>query len=211
MNYKFVLLDWDGCIAKTLDIWLNAYKKRNATYGVELSDLEIVKDFFGTEDRGPLKHGLDPIEYYAKLLTEVRTELGRVKLEDEVESTLRELKSRGHKMAIVSTSNKELVLEALGHNNIVDLIDTVIGYEDTGKHKPNPEPLIKAIAELDADKNSTIMMGDSDKDVFAAKNAQIPSILFYPQRNEKYYPPRTQKDLDADYLIRSFTTILDIV
>lgn len=55
-NYQYVLLDWDGNLAKTLDIWLVATKTPLENRGIHISDRAIAVQCFGR-----------PIEGYAEL------------------------------------------------------------------------------------------------------------------------------------------------
>ncbi|MGH2977553.1 MAG: HAD family hydrolase, partial [Gaiellaceae bacterium] len=54
----------------------------------------------------------------------------------------------------------------LGH-----LLDTVVGGDETERHKPDPEPLLLGAERLGADPKETAYVGDSPFDVRAAKAA----------------------------------------
>ncbi|MDX2776616.1 hypothetical protein PV379_04600 [Streptomyces caniscabiei] len=62
-DYHYILLDWDGNLAKTLDIWLVATRKPLESRGIHISDKQIAIQCFGR-----------PIEGYAELgITDVDT------------------------------------------------------------------------------------------------------------------------------------------
>jgi beta-phosphoglucomutase-like phosphatase (HAD superfamily) len=46
-TYKYVLFDWDGNLAKTLDLWLDASRTVLSKHGLNLSDEEIATSFGG--------------------------------------------------------------------------------------------------------------------------------------------------------------------
>jgi beta-phosphoglucomutase-like phosphatase (HAD superfamily) len=66
-NYNYILLDWDGCLAKTLDIWLQAYKDTFAEYGVYPDEKYITHEVFVNWD-GMTKLVPDKEEYIKKLV-----------------------------------------------------------------------------------------------------------------------------------------------
>lgn len=45
MGYKYILLDWDGNLARTLDIWLRACREVLARRGIQKTDIEIAESF----------------------------------------------------------------------------------------------------------------------------------------------------------------------
>jgi phosphoglycolate phosphatase len=61
----------------------------------------------------------------------------------------------------------------------VDLFETTVCGCDTGKRKPNPEPIFKALENLGAEPDPDCWyIGDSTTDVIAAKRAGITSVFF---------------------------------
>jgi pyrophosphatase PpaX len=49
--------------------------------------------------------------------------------------------------------------------------DVVIAYEDTERHKPDPDPVLAGIARLDAEPSEAAYVGDSPFDIRSAKAA----------------------------------------
>ncbi|MGI9224863.1 MAG: HAD family hydrolase [Woeseiaceae bacterium] len=73
----------------------------------------------------------------------------------------------------------ELELALVDDGAWVDLFDTTVCGCDTGKRKPNPDPIFKALDNL-AEKPglNCWYVGDSTTDVIAAKRAGITSVFF---------------------------------
>ncbi|MCD8297691.1 MAG: HAD family hydrolase [Prevotella sp.] len=94
---------------------------------------------------------------------------------DGIMKMLDSLKSRGRKMAIVSNKRHEAT-ERLCKHFFSDYISVAIGESDKIKRKPAPDTVIEAMSRLDADKDSTVYIGDSDVDILTANNAGIPCI-----------------------------------
>ena len=67
-----------------------------------------------------------------------------------------------------------LILSAL---DISGYFGSVIGGDSTPVKKPNPQPLLTCLAELDTRPEDAVMIGDSGADVGAARAANVPVIL----------------------------------
>jgi phosphoglycolate phosphatase-like HAD superfamily hydrolase len=68
-----------------------------------------------------------------------------------------------------------------------------------------------AINEFKATKSDTIMIGDSDKDIGAANNVGIDSVLFFPPEHTHYYDLEEFKNFKPTYIVDDFKKVLDIV
>ena len=86
-------------------------------------------------------------------------------------------KNKNRKIAIVTSCNKksaEYIIEYTGLKNYISLLITA---NDCSKHKPDPEPYLKAIDKLKLDKSKTIIFEDSYSGYTSAKNAQVHKII----------------------------------
>src|SRR3989304_6827108 len=102
-NYQYVLFDWDGCLAKTLEIWLDAYKKTFAEYNVFPEDKEIIKHFGDWE--APKYFGLNVKETFQKIDKKASEALRNVELYADAEALLHKLKPT-KKLALLSSGEK---------------------------------------------------------------------------------------------------------
>ena len=88
---------------------------------------------------------------------------------------LRELKSRGKNLAIVS--NKfYAATQDLAKHFFPDTIEVAIGERETIRKKPAPDTVIEALRQLGAPKEGAVYIGDSDVDIMTAKNCGLPCI-----------------------------------
>lgn len=87
--------------------------------------------------------------------------------------TLRALRARGAKIAIISTKTRSRIEEKFVTDHCTDVIDRIIGCEDVTEMKPSPEGIEKAIALFGAKKEAVLYTGDSLVDAGAAKNAGV--------------------------------------
>lgn len=209
--YSYILFDWDGCLAKTLDIWLLAYKETFNEYGITLEDRTITNDVFGNWNN-PKKFGiLDIDEFTEKLLVRLNSKYPTVGLYDNVFSTIKELKNKGKKLALITTTKRAVIEPALKYNKLETLFDVILTAEDVEKHKPDPEVVNKALEKLEATRENSIIIGDSKSDLGAGNNADIDSILFYPKHNELFYDLDTLKTHNPTYIVNDFSDILDYI
>jgi pyrophosphatase PpaX len=94
-----------------------------------------------------------------------------------VEESLARLGSAGIKVAVV-TSKRRLSVEMALKNvpGLRSVVDRFVTLEDTTEHKPNPEPLLRALELLGVPKERAAYVGDSPFDVEAAKAAGLASV-----------------------------------
>jgi pyrophosphatase PpaX len=207
-GYDYFLFDWDGCLAKTLEVWLGAYKQSLAVYGVQPSDTEISNHFGDWEL--PRYFGIDE---YAKCNTAAveiaRQNLKKVELYEGARGLLSRLKDRGSKMALLSSSSKDVLLKGVRHNNLENYFEAILSGDDVSKHKPDPEVIDKGLAALAGVKSRAVMIGDSRKDLEAAKNAGIDSVLIYPGSHKIFYDLEDLKQHDPTYTFNSLEEVAE--
>lgn len=210
-KYQYILLDWDGNLAKTLDIWLEACRVPLEKRGKELSDEEVASSFGAFADL--IKQwGFDDTQAIINEATAIaKHKLPDVELYPDALAVLESLHAAGKKLALITSSPHENIIHLLEKYNIEQFFQAVVAYDDTKNHKPHPEPLEKAIELLGGTKEQALMIGDSDKDLGAAKNANIDSALFYPPEHAKFYKLSTLQKLNPTYVVSDLRQILDIV
>jgi len=93
---------------------------------------------------------------------------------EEVLALLPRLREEGRKLGIVTAKRHRTV--ALAFNRFPQLdehVDVVIAYEDTARHKPDPDPVLAGVDRLGADPAQAAYVGDSPFDIRAAKSAGV--------------------------------------
>ncbi len=93
-----------------------------------------------------------------------------------VTSTLKALKAKGYRLAIVT--NKpfafvEPILDGLGLGGLFELI---LGGDSLPQKKPDPAPLLHVCETLDIDVRACVMVGDSRNDMLAANACTMQSV-----------------------------------
>jgi pyrophosphatase PpaX len=95
----------------------------------------------------------------------------------EVVEVLPRLRDDGRRLGIVTAKRRETVQLAFDRlPGLESSFEVVIGSEDTERHKPDPEPILEALARLDAAPEDAAYIGDSPFDVRAAKAAGVHAV-----------------------------------
>ncbi len=213
-RYKYVLLDWDGNLAKTLDIWLAALKVSLKKRGYTFSDEQVGANFTLFKIRME-ELGIEDVDAMVTEADEMATiAVPNVELYPDALITLEALQKNGLQVALVTTSHHEQIDPLLEKYHMRGLFDVVVCGDDVENHKPHPEPIEKAL-ELFGGNNTgnramAIMVGDSGSDIGSANNAGVDSVLFFPKEHSKFYDIQKLKDLSPTYIIEDFRELIDI-
>ena len=88
---------------------------------------------------------------------------------------LKELKNRGHKLAIVS--NKiDFAVKDLRDEFFDGIVEVAIGDSDDTENKPAPDMVFKALKELNSTVDESVYVGDTDVDLKTAENSGMDCI-----------------------------------
>ena len=179
-KYDSFLFDLDGTLIDTKDLILNCFKHSLSTVGVVKSDSDIT-DNIGLPLREQFELYLEDksVDVENLMAIHMNYQLGvwqqYLKLLPNVKVILNSLVNK--KCAIV-TSRKiktaKLYTEYLG---IADYFEVFITPESTLRHKPHPEPVLKAMEQISAIPKKTLFVGDSVFDILAGQSANIDTYL----------------------------------
>lgn len=95
----------------------------------------------------------------------------RSQLYEGVISGLDYMKSSGYTLGCVTNKAGEFTLPILRDLGIQDYFSVIICGDDTPRKKPDPLPLLTAAQRLSVDPQKSLMIGDSQSDVKAARAA----------------------------------------
>jgi len=210
-RYRYLLLDWDGNLAKTLDIWLASLKISLERHGHFLHDKEIGADFSAFQDR--MQHVAIPdLQKIIDEATEIATlRVPDVELYPHVREVLGSLCDIGVRLALVTTSLHAQIDPLLAKYGLAKCFSAVVCGDDVTQQKPAAEPLETALRLLGGDKKTAVMIGDSEKDIVAATNAGIDSVLFHPSSHEVFYDLKKLRQLHPTYIVQDLREILAFV
>jgi len=89
-----------------------------------------------------------------------------------VETTLRELKARGYRMAVITNKPAYFSRKILEHLGVSELLPVLYG-PDLAPAKPDPEMVFRCLRDLGCEAAETILVGDMLVDRDTANNAGI--------------------------------------
>ncbi|ASA23433.1 hypothetical protein B9T62_23070 [Paenibacillus donghaensis] len=102
----------------------------------------------------------------------VQKRIPEIQCYDGIIELITSLRQKGRKVAIVTSSPRKSYAEHVLVNFGIN-VDAIIGYHDSSKHKPHPDPLLKAAKLLNVNPVDILAIGDDPKDVIAAKAAEM--------------------------------------
>jgi len=90
--------------------------------------------------------------------------------------TLTILKNSGFSLAAVSNRMRESLLESLKATKIFDYFDIIVSADDVSNPKPHKDHLLAALKKLKVKPTHSYMVGDTEQDVLAGKNAHVKTV-----------------------------------
>jgi len=173
---KVILFDLDGTLIDSTEAILEGFRitfeKFNKIYpGDEnvkkLIGLPLEVMFFKLGVTGNLEEYVDTYKKHYRKISTKKTKLLPFTLE-----AIKKAKEFA-KLGIVTTKTARYSKELLEHFGIMDYFEVLIGREDVINPKPHPEPVLKAIHLMNANKKNSWMIGDTCLDMVSAKEADI--------------------------------------
>ncbi len=119
----------------------------------------------------------------------------------EVQETLKKLKEKKFKLAILSNGTPSLLKELVKSNNLENLFDDIFSIEEVGVYKPNSEVYDMPIKKYKIKKNEVAFLSSNSWDVSGGGNYGFQAI--WVNRNNNIfdnldYKPRSEiKDLSG--------------
>lgn len=205
-----VIFDFDGTLADTNQLIINSFKHTYDAFCMEC-DEEHILSTFGEPLRTTMNRDFSEhkIEEVLKCYKEYQIDKfsHEVCLYDTVLETLKFLKEKGIKTAIVTSRMKQSTIDALDNFNISSYFDVVVSADDTVNHKPHKEPLLKAIDKLNSNPSETYYVGDSKFDMECAINANAIPVLAGWQKNSE----ELAKKYNIEYVLAKMWDLTKII
>jgi pyrophosphatase PpaX len=176
MRFTTVLFDLDGTLLDSGGMILSSF--RHATRTVlqrEIPDDRLLAHVGGSGLRDQMV-ALDPDR--AEELVEVYREHNEG-LHDDVTACagvvplVAQLKAEGRRLGVVTAKRHATVALAAHALPFLADLDVVVGWDDTDRHKPHPDPILHALGQLDARPEDAAYVGDSPFDIGAAQAAGV--------------------------------------
>lgn len=208
-NINCVLFDLDGTLIDTSQLIIDSYQhtfKKHLNLDVPASEIA-------------LSMGRPLVEILGSYCPEQQDEMVRTyreynearhdfmtKLIPGVQETLEVLSEEGITLGVVTGKRRQLAMRGMQLFGIDAYMQVIITPEDTKLHKPNPEPILKALELLKQRPEETIMVGDSPVDLQTAHSAGTLSaaVLW------SVAPRKHLLATNPDFLLHQVTELIDI-
>ena len=212
MTIKNIIFDWDGTLAKTLDLWLAGFQKSFDQRNMWFPPREIVTQFFQDHhlvpDRFP---DLDFGNVAAEARAHVLQATAGVDLYDGAHDALHALRGAGVTVSLVSSSPRTLLSTGLGAHGLDDFFASTIAGDDGYGHKPEPLPFATTLDRVGMDASETLIIGDSHVDILAGQAVGCQTCWFAPEGNGVFHDFGRIRGIGADYEVRGIGELVGMV
>lgn len=179
-RYAAVLLDVDGTLVDSNDAHAHAWTETFAEHGLDVS-WSRVRRLIGMGGDRLIEEitGLPPGSRENAALGERRSELFRERWIHTARplvgtrALVLRLRAEGYAYAIASAARSEELVPLLELADVADLCEVATTSSDVERSKPAPDIVEAALARLPAERQRTIMLGDTPYDLQAARGAGI--------------------------------------
>lgn len=117
------------------------------------------------------------------------------------------LKQQGYRLGCVTNKAAEFTLPILQDLGVQDFFEVTICGDDTPRKKPDPLPLLTAAERMQVDPDRSMMLGDSQSDVKAARAAGFQIICM----SYGYNHGEDIRSFAPDAVIDSFTELANYI
>lgn len=175
---KAVLFDVDGVLLDTWDFIFQALKHTLSFHGYPKS-MGQIRSVMGK----PL------LDFYKSLVPEGPTEIlaqthrsfqeerfHLSKAFPKAKKVLKTLKSKGILLSAISNRTKSSLDRSLKNAQIYKYFDVILYVEDVKNPKPHPDHIHSALKILKVKPNQAYIVGDTDIDILAGKNAGVKTV-----------------------------------
>ncbi|MDN5111652.1 HAD family hydrolase [Aliarcobacter butzleri] len=180
---KIILFDLDGTLIDSTDAIVSTFRFAFKEQGFDFrgSDKNI-KDLIGYpldimfERLGVSKQKVwDYVDSYKNRYRVISVEQTTL-LENAFEAV--QLASKIARVSVVTTKTRMYTIPILDNFNITQYFEVITGRENVENPKPDPEPILKTLAQMNYDKNKdeVYMIGDTKLDLICANEAKVNAI-----------------------------------
>jgi len=217
-----ILFDLDGTLVDTAPDLMRAHNHVMKKFGYPTKSTEEIRNLVGqgagamlgrsiwgqakkefgkVQNEKIKKEMIDAfLDYYGKNIINESTLINGVK------EFLKWCKEKNISMAVCTNKQEHLAIDLLKKIGIYDYFEYVAGSNTFDYCKPDPRHLTNVIEILGGEIKRSIMIGDSETDANAGKNAGIPVVLL-----EDGYTEKNTTEIYHNHLIKDFIGIEKII
>ena len=174
---RVILFDLDGTLIDSTEAILESFDVSFKTFNQKTPDEEKIKKLIGLpldvmfEHLGVKRDEVwDYVDAYKKNYRKISTQKTKL-LPYAKEAVIKA--SKFARLGIVTTKTARYSKELMEYFGLIDYFEVLIGREDVENPKPHPEPILRAVYKMKANKEATFMIGDTCLDMVSSKEAGV--------------------------------------
>ncbi len=209
VRFPTILFDLDGTIIDSIELIMESYRHTMRCHRGECPPDEVFLAGIGTPLRVQFaEFAKDAAELAAMIATYRDWNLSNhdrmvVAYPGAVEA-IRKLKAEGSRLGLVTSKNLGGVQKGLALVGLEDVFESFVTADRLEESKPDPRPVLTALADLGASQHSALFVGDSPHDIAAGRRAgvQTAACLWGPFSRDRLAEER------PDFWLNSFADLL---
>lgn len=207
MEFKGVLLDLDGTLINTNELILKSFNHTFRTAENRILSDDMIYGFFGEPlEESFRKHAeKTSVEEMLRIFRDYNKKHhdNLATIFPGVREALAAMREQDALMSVVTSKKNDMARKGLELFGIEDYFRAMVGPDDTEKHKPEPEPVLKALELLELEPEDAVFVGDSPFDIICGNKAGVTTAaVAYSVHSVEYL-----KKFEPDFIIESLEEI----
>jgi phosphoglycolate phosphatase/pyrophosphatase PpaX len=206
---RAVLFDFDGTLTPSLPLWLEAYHIALRTFGLLLTDAEVLRQCF-FRDWADVAADLGvctALELEVEVDRGLQQSFAAAELFPLARDVIEHCREQGLQTALVTSSPRRLIDTVAVKLDVAHLFDFVICGGEVTNYKPHPEPVLRTLQALECAPKAAIMIGDSAADMLAGKAAGTRTALFMPDDHPRFHDGERLRATRPDFIFREHSEL----
>lgn len=213
---KGFIFDLDGTLIDSTNVWADIDEKFLGDRGFEVPEdyMQIISPMGAyrtavyTIERFNLKNET-PEDLVNEWLEMAKVEYhNHIKCKPFVKDFLQKAHNRGIKMAVATSSDRELFIPTLARENIIDYFDDIVTVGEVERGKEFPDVYLEAAKRINADVEESVVFEDILTAIKGAKTGGFKVVAVSDPKSENI---QEQIKKTADLYISSYREILKVL
>jgi pyrophosphatase PpaX len=176
-----VLFDLDGTLIDSIDLIVGSYQHTFRTHGLPALSREAIVEGIGTPLVAVFRQFTDDDATITSWIATYREHNlanhdAMVRAFPGTVEMVRAIATARRRLGLVTSKNNAGARRGLALVGLDATMEVIIGADDVTRHKPDPEPVHRALEALGASAADAVFIGDSHHDVAAGRAAGVRTI-----------------------------------
>lgn len=204
-NSYLFLFDLDGTLVITDEIYVKVWNELLHSYNIHVDYDFFSKNIQGNND----KYVLNNLNLTNKIdindLSKKKDELfikniKNIKVIEGVYNFLKKIKSKGHKIGIVTNCNRISANEIIKYLDLENIVDKLIMGNECSRPKPYPDPYLETIKYFNFNNNKVIIFEDSKSGLLSATSSNVRNVIGI----KTIFNDKELEELGVDYSLDNY-------